>query len=65
MSDKEELVEAIKGEIAHNITPVIGWLRWDAKMGRDDSDKTNLNEYRARLQKAAEDVANLIERNTK
>jgi len=61
MGDHEDLVEKVKGEIAHNITPVIGWLRSDAIRGRDDSDEKNLNEYRARLQKAAEDVVKLIE----
>lgn len=62
MSARDELVEMVKGEIAHNITPVIGWLRWDAKVGRDDTDQKNLTAYRERLDRAANDVVALIER---
>jgi hypothetical protein len=57
----KELVDLIKAEIAHNITPVIGWLRRDAQTGRVDDDQDRLNEYRRRLQKAAEDVAVAVE----
>jgi len=60
--EREELVEMVKGEIAHNISPVIGWLRYDASIGRDDADKKNLQAYRERLDKAAADVVALIER---
>lgn len=58
----EQLVELIRGEIKHNISPVIGWLRMDAKMGRVDDDKDRLNEYRSRVDKAAEDIAKIVEK---
>jgi hypothetical protein len=58
----KDLVELIKAEIAHNITPVIGWLRLDAQAGRVDADKSRYNAYEERLQKAAEDVAALMEK---
>jgi sulfate adenylyltransferase subunit 1 (EFTu-like GTPase family) len=58
--EREELLELVTGEIKHNISPVIGWLRMDAKNGRVDDDKDRLNEYRSRVAKAAESIVALL-----
>ena len=60
MMEREELLEKVTGEITHNISPVVGWLRIDAKQGRVDTDMDRLNEYRSRVTKAAESIVALL-----
>ena len=62
MHEPTPLIELIKAEIGHSISPVIGWLRNDAAHGRDDSSQERLYAYHKRLQKAAEDIVALLER---
>lgn len=59
--EREELIERVKGEIAHHISPVIGWLRMDAAKGVADADGKRHDAWLERLDKAAEAVADLLE----
>lgn len=61
MSKRDQTVEQVKAEIAHNISPVIGWLRSDAAHGRNDQDKKRLDAYHARLDLAAEAIVKMFE----
>ena len=59
---RDEMIESVKAEISHNISPLIGWLRMDAVAGVADFDGKRHDAYMERLQKAAEDVVKVIEK---
>lgn len=59
MADKD-LTEAIRAEILHNISPVIGWLRRDAQQGRVDTDGSRLAAFDERVDLAAKAIAELV-----
>lgn len=61
MNKREQTVEQVKAEIAHHISPVIGWIRSDAVHGRDDSDGKRLESYHVRLDLAAEAIVKIFE----
>lgn len=60
--EREGLVALITGHIEHNISPVIGWLRRDAQLGRVDDDQQRLTAFHERVIKAAEDIADSVGR---
>ena len=52
--------DRVIGEIKHNIAPVIGWLRMDAKRGIPDDDGTRLGEWRSSADKAGKVIAAMM-----
>jgi hypothetical protein len=52
--------DRVTGEIKHNISPVIGWLRMDAKRGIPDDDRKRLAEWRSSADKAGKVIAAML-----
>lgn len=54
------LKEQIHAEIQHHISPLIGWLRRDASIGKVDNEGERLGQWDDRAERAAKAIAELV-----